>query len=131
MPDGAFAFRTDWLTRQGVNVANAALLRAKGDSMQPVIWDGDVLMIDMSRTTPKDARLRSVNYHKRKQTYHRPVFVSELDGELLVKIVRQVADDRVQLVSENLDYDPIELRGDEINRLRIIGQVVWWGHTAG
>lgn len=121
-PDGALAFRKDWLTRRGISLANAALLRARGDSMMPVIWDGDLLMIDRARTNPAASTSR---------TYGKPVYVVEHDGQLLVKVLRRIDDTRLHLVSENADaYPAIELRGEEINALRIIGRVVWWGHSA-
>ncbi len=59
----------------------------------------------------------------------------ELDGDLKVKAIRRPpSEDRLILVSENSAcYDPPEiLKGPEINTLRIIGKVVWWGgHSAG
>lgn len=121
IPDGTLAFKKEWLSRKGISQANAALLRARGDSMQPVIWDGDLLMLDLSRTTP------GVSLSK---TYGKSVYVVELDGSLLVKAITRPNKDRLHLVSENTVYPVIELRDEEINALRIIGKVVWWGHSA-
>lgn len=123
VPDGALAFRKHWLSKHGISLDNAALLRARGDSMEPVIWDGDLLLIDRSRKT--------INVSSNK-TRLKAVYVLEREGQLLVKTLRRPTEDRLLLISENVaDYDPMELRGHEINALRIVGKVVWWGHTAG
>lgn len=39
------AFRTDWLRREGFDPAKMAVIRAKGDSMEPTINDGDVILV--------------------------------------------------------------------------------------
>lgn len=122
-PDGALAFRKDWLSKHGISLDNATLLRARGDSMEPIIWDGDLLLIDRSRTTINASA---------KKTRQKAVYVVELEGQLLVKTLRRPSEDRIILISENVaGYDPTELRGRELNALRIVGKVVWWGHTAG
>lgn len=125
-PDGALAFRKAWLSRRGISAASAALLRARGDSMQPVIWDGDLLLVDRSKTTPQ------VRAHgrSRRRGYQEDVYVVELHGDLRVKAIRRPDEDRLILVSENrLAFDPEVLKGDEIAQLRIVGKVVWWGHS--
>lgn len=121
-PDGALAFRKDWMSKHGISLDNATLLRARGDSMEPIIWDGDLLLIDRSRTTINAST---------KKTRQKAVYVVELEGQLLVKTLRRPAEDRILVISENVaDYDAFELRGRELNALRIVGKVVWWGHTA-
>lgn len=127
-PDGALAFRKDWLSRRGISVDNAALVRARGDSMQPVIWHGDLVMIDRSRTLPRVRDPKAVSLRK---GYQDEIYVLELGGSLLVKALRRPSENRLILVSENTaHYDPIELRDEEINDLRIVGKAVWWGHSA-
>ena len=122
-PDGALAFRKDWMSKHGISLDNATLLRARGDSMEPIIWDGDLLLIDRSRTTINAST---------KKTRQKAVYVVEIEGQLLVKTLRRPAEDRILVISENVaDYDAFELRGRELNALRIVGKVVWWGHTAG
>lgn len=126
--DGAMAFRKDWLSSRGISTANAVLLRARGDSMQPVIWHGDLLLVDQSKTLPPVRDPKAVSLRK---GYQEDVYVVELGGDLLVKAVRRPSEDRLVLVSENSHrYDPEVLKGEEINDLRIVGKVLWWGHSA-
>ena len=128
-PDRMMAFRTDWLTQIGVSASNAVLLRASGDSMEPLIWHGDVLLVDRSRTAQKVRAPGTVSLRK---GYQDDIYVIERDGDLRVKAVRRPAEDRLILISENAArYDPDILQGAEIDRLRVIGKVVWWGHASG
>ncbi|WP_171052544.1 XRE family transcriptional regulator [Ruegeria sediminis] len=119
------AFRRAWLDRIGVKPKNAALLRARGSSMEPLIWDGDLLMIDTTMTEPRLYRRGRWKGHQDE------IFVLELDGDLRVKSVRRPEEDKVVISSENhVRYEPEVYQGDEISRLRFVGKVVWWGHTA-
>ena len=40
-----YAFRWDFLRRKG-NPAQMVLLRVSGDSMQPSLWDGDLIVVN-------------------------------------------------------------------------------------
>lgn len=114
------AFRRDWLRKIGVSPANAVLARAEGDSMQPCIWDGDMLLIDKSRTEPppqlaKDAKPRRA-----------PVFALLDDGAAKVKRIQIAEAGMAILISDNPDYPP---QFTKTETLTIIGKVLWWGHT--
>lgn len=117
---GYLAFRKDWLRKIGLSPSNAALARARGDSMQPVIWDGDLLLIDRSKIEPPP--ITKTDRGKR----HAPVFALLDDGRAKVKRL-QLLDDRVAiLISDNPDYPP---QYATTETLSIIGKVMWWGHT--
>lgn len=122
------AFRKEWLSKVGVAADSARLLRARGDSMEPLIWDGDTLMIDISRTMP---RLRPDARKVPNSRFSDEVFVVEIEGDLRVKTLRRPAEDRIVLYSENSRrYEPEIFVGSELSQLNIIGKVVWWGHVA-
>ena len=113
------AFRRDWLRKTGVAPSNAVLARARGDSMQPCIWDGDMVLIDKSKTEipvrkPGSARIRS------------PIFAFLDDGAARIKRIERPEDGQVMLLSDNPDYPP---QFAKIETLSIIGKVLWWGHT--
>lgn len=122
------AFPTEWLSRFGTSPTNAVMVRARGDSMQPVIWHGDTLLVDLSRKTPPVRKSGGVSLRK---GYQEDVYLVERDGGLLVKAVRRPDDETLILISENSSsYNPEILIGDDINTLRIVGRVMWWGHAA-
>ena len=85
-----------------------AWLRVKGDSMSPLILEGDLVLIRLQDEV--DSGDLAV------------VIVDEEDG--VIKRVRY-STNRVTLVSENSDdYPPRVFQGKEINRLRIWGKAV-------
>jgi phage repressor protein C with HTH and peptisase S24 domain len=94
------------VARLGVSPAALTMITAHGDSMEPLIHDGDALFVDMA-----DRRLSL-----------RPgIFVIRLDDALLVKRVARVGLE-VQVTSDNAATPPIApVRAD---RVAIIGRVV-------
>lgn len=87
-----------------LNAKDAAMLRARGDSMLPTIADGDQIVID-----ERDTRIVAVP----------GIFVLRLDEVLLVKRVSRVAGGML-IESDNPAYPPITTRAAEI-----LGRVVW------
>lgn len=88
----------------GLDPAKAAMLRARGASMEPTIADGDQIVVD-----ERDVRV----------TASPAVFVLRVDGVLLVKRVSR-AGGRVRVASDNPAYPAFVADGAEI-----IGRVVW------
>lgn len=94
------------VARLGVSPAALTMITAHGDSMEPLIHDGDALFVDMT-----DRRLSS-----------RPgIFVIRLDDALLVKRVARIGLE-VQVTSDNPAAPLIApVRAD---RVAVIGRVV-------
>ncbi|HGY1009443.1 TPA: S24 family peptidase [Aeromonas salmonicida] len=104
------AFRTDWLRREGFDPAKMAVIRAKGDSMEPTINDGDVILVRLTNgESPRDG-----------------LYVLRLDGGLFVK--RLQFDLRgVRIISDNSLYQSLELSKAEMAEMDLVGRVVWAG----
>ncbi|WP_322895219.1 MULTISPECIES: S24 family peptidase [unclassified Yoonia] len=120
-----YVFRRDWLKRQGVAPQDAAMLRARGDSMVPMISDGDVLLIDTKRRNPPVAPRTQPGMRRSS------IYVVDVDGQTRVKWVERPDNITLILYSENAyNYHPEIFMGEELDeRLRFIGKVIWWGHT--
>ena len=88
----------------GLDPANAAMLRARGDSMEPAIADGDQIIVDEC-----DTRITTTP----------GIFVLRRDGALLVKRVSRLEGGFV-IASDNPAYPPI--RAEQVD---CIGRVVW------
>jgi phage repressor protein C with HTH and peptisase S24 domain len=91
----------------GRDPARLSLLPARGDSMLPLIHDGDMMLVDEA-----DRRLGARGN----------VYVIRLDGALVVKRV-SVKAGQAAIVSDNPDYPPIAPR--PANQVDIVGRVVW------
>ncbi len=89
--------------------AGFAVLEARGDSMEPSIGDGDLLLLDETDTRLIDG-----------------VFAFVLDDEARVKRFRRLTDG-LAIVSDNVNYPVEEIRGPRIKELKIIGRVRWVG----
>jgi phage repressor protein C with HTH and peptisase S24 domain len=91
----------------GRDPARLSLLPAKGDSMLPLIHDGDMMLVDETDRRP-GAR--------------GDVYVVRLDGALIVKRV-SVKAGQAAITSDNPDYPPIAPR--PAGEVEVIGRVVW------
>ncbi len=104
------AFRTDWLRREGFDPAKMAVIRAKGDSMEPTINDGDVILVRLKNgEAPRDG-----------------LYVLRLDGGLFVKRL-QFDLGGVRIISDNPLYKSRDLSKAELAELDLVGRVVWAG----
>lgn len=106
-----YAFRSDFLHRKGCP-SKMVLMRVSGDSMEPEIKDGDVVLLDQGKTTILPGRMYAVGIEE-------AIYIKQIDtipGRLILK-------------SMNPAYPPIEvdMRGDLAEQARVIGQVLWVG----
>jgi phage repressor protein C with HTH and peptisase S24 domain len=107
------AFRTEWLHRVGVNPRRAEVLIAVGDSMEPTIRDGDLLLIDRSFERVRDEG----------------IYVLVLAGMVLVKRIQTRRDGSAILKSDNDRYEDEIVPATEVNDLKIEGRVRWFGRS--
>lgn len=114
------AFRRAWLREIGVSPSSAVLARAVGDSMIPTIHPNDLLLIDTSKDAPPD-RPRAP-----KDTRPAPIYALLDDGAARVKRLAFAERNNLVLLSDNPSVPP-DFRS--VRDVKIIGKVVWWGHT--
>ena len=112
IPDGeaafaAFKFSRRWLLEQGLEAAQLSTIKVEGDSMEPLLNDGDEILVDRSNRPFRDG-----------------IHVVRLGDTLMVKRVASAGAGRFSLLSQNLAYPPVNVEADE---LEIIGRVVWKG----
>ncbi|MEP2736866.1 MAG: S24 family peptidase [Erythrobacter sp.] len=100
-----FRFSKAWLREQGLGAAKLSAISVKGDSMEPLLRDGDEILVDLSPGPFRDG-----------------IHVVRLGDALMVKRVAAGAPGRFALISQNMAYPPIDVAADECE---IIGRVVW------
>jgi phage repressor protein C with HTH and peptisase S24 domain len=103
----AFRFSRRWLREQGLEPALLSSIRVLGDSMDPLLRDGDEILVDR---TPRPFR--------------EGVHVVRLGEALHVKLLQAVPPDRLRLVSRNAAYEPVEVAMSDVD---VVGRVVWKG----
>ena len=106
---GFYSFRENWLKKKGKPGA-MVLMDIFGNSMEPELKDGDTVLVDQSQ----------------KGILAGAVYAVGVDDTVMVKRVEKHPN-KLVLQSDNETYAPIYLQGDEMDTLRIIGKVIWFG----
>jgi phage repressor protein C with HTH and peptisase S24 domain len=111
---GRFAFRSDWIRLKG-DPDRMVLMDVFGESMEPVIWDGDTVLIDQHQTELTPGRIYAVG----------------IDGTVVVKYV-DMKPGALILRSANPRWEDIEVscQDDLEDSVKIIGRVIWWCREA-
>ena len=111
--DGASEFiglRHDWLRATFNREPEDIIMEtAIGDSMEPHIGNGDLLLVDTT-----DQTFRSFG-----------IYVIEVRAERLVKRVQRKFDGSLILISDNTRYQPESIAPDVATDVRVVGRVIW------
>ncbi|WP_323790092.1 S24 family peptidase [Thalassovita sp.] len=110
---GVVAFDRGFLKDRGANPDQCSVITASGDSMQPAIPDGSMLVVDHSQTEVKNGLIMVVN----------------VGDDLLVKRIRRRLDGLIDLISDNPLYPPETLGPNTLEQLRVVGRVVYFCRT--
>lgn len=108
------AFRRDWLAGEGLHISGLAAVTADGDSMEPTIADGSLLLVDTQQREAAGAH----------------IYVLRLDGHIYAKRLQRLSDGSVRVSSDNKAYTDEVVDREDAARLDILGRVVWIGRRA-
>ena len=112
-PVDFLAFQESWLRARNINPRYARVLTTRGDSMEPTIRDGDVLLVDTSIDHVRDNTIYIVVY----------------GGLVLVKRVHGKFDGSLVLISDNATYPPETIAAHDVPNLKVAGRVMWFGRS--
>lgn len=101
----SFCFSRRWLREQGLNASMLSAIRVLGDSMYPLLHDGDEILVDRTPHQFRDG-----------------VHVVRIGDNLHVKRVQLAPAGHVRLISENPAYEAMDFSTDEV---AVVGRVVW------
>ena len=102
------AFPGDWIRAASTQPGKLAAVRVDGDSMEPVLQDGETVLFD---TSPD--RLRGDG-----------IFLFRMDGALFVKRLVRMGKS-IQVISENPKFPPYTITPGEGLDFEVIGKAVW------
>ena len=105
--EGLYSFRKDWLRSRG-NSGKMVLMDIFGNSMEPELKEGDTVLVDQSQ----------------KDIVAGAVFAVGIDDTVMVKRLEKHPN-KLVLLSDNKDYSPIYLEGEDMDTVRIVGKVIW------
>lgn len=106
------AFRKDWIKNKGLQEKYLAAIKAKGDSMEPTLYDGDMLLVDTNIKEVKDDS----------------IYIIQTDNNLVVKRLQQAINGAIYIISDNLRYQQQKIEPYDAETLKIAGRVIWYGH---
>ncbi|RQZ74829.1 MULTISPECIES: LexA family transcriptional regulator [Burkholderia] len=111
-PPLAMAFRRYWIDNfLRVSPRDLAVISVKGDSMEGVLNDRDVILVNQADTRPGAG-----------------LYVLRMDGELFVKRLQRLPEGRLEVSSANDAYRPFTIdMASPPSDFDIIGRVVWFG----
>ena len=104
---GFLAFRREWMQCYGLQPGQVSAVDVTGDSMEPMLSDGDTVLVD----------------HRRNEAKQGKVFAVRVDDDLLVKRLQRQPDGGWLLTSDNESYEPVSM----VHHAALIGEVVWRG----
>ena len=109
-PAKYLAFRKDWVHDRRLSPASLSAIFARGDSMEPTIPDGAIILVDGSRIEPLDGK----------------IYVIRIDERLWVKRVQWILGGGLRLISDNRIYGDTDITKADLahDDIQICGQVV-------
>lgn len=111
---GERSFDSIWLSKKGLKPKDLALVRVQGDSMEPLLKDKDIVMVDTSKTVPSEAMPFAIRFGQ----------------DLFIKTVQRLGNGNIALISRNKDYNDIVIdKNNPPEEFNIIGAVVWHAHS--
>ena len=99
-----------FLKSLSVSPQNAAVLTVRGDSMEPTLAGGDLILVDTSDTSLATGG----------------VFVIAFNGGVMVKRITRRVDGAIMVISDNQALYPSEtITPSNADGFRVIGRVRW------
>ncbi len=113
---GGLAFKKSFMRQFGISETNSRIIYAQGQSMEPTIGDGRVVLINLTDTVPQDGKV---------------FLICDQDGALILKRLVREYDPTVQATiwktrSDNPDKRqyPDKILPDD-PRVKIVGRAIW------
>ncbi|MCK5683968.1 S24 family peptidase, partial [bacterium] len=101
------SFQTKWLAKKG-SANSMVAMEVFGQSMEPVIREGDTVLIDQAQNIIIAGVIYAVG----------------VEDTILIKRLEKHPE-KLVLSSDNKNYEPIYIKKEEANKVRIIGKVIW------
>jgi phage repressor protein C with HTH and peptisase S24 domain len=107
------AFKASWVSKElGADPKNLLLIHSIGDSMEPTLRSGDLLLVDRNKGRMKGDGIYLINF----------------DDGLMVKRLEWMMDGTVVIRGDNANVSREQkLTAIEMEKLHLLGRVVWVG----
>lgn len=103
------AFRREWIRKRGGSPDNMSLIKVSGDSMEPTLLSGDLVLVDHSRISV---------------SVPGGIYAISIDHEIMIKRIQVLFHEgKLKIISDNRQYEPMDI---EAEKVRINGKVIWY-----
>ncbi len=106
-----YLFQSEWLKRKG-QPDRMVLMEVFGNSMEPGLKSGDTVLVDCSQNDIIPGLIYAVG----------------IDDTIMIKRIEKHPG-KILLRSDNREYEPVVVEGENINSMRIIGRIIWTCRT--
>lgn len=106
--DFKVAFRREWIKRKG-DPDKMSLIKVEGDSMDPTILSGDLVLVDHNRNyvAPQGG-----------------IYALSINHEIMIKRIHPLhSEGKLRIISDNKQYEPIDVEDEKV---KINGKVMWF-----
>jgi len=101
-------YRLSWFRKHNINPAHVKRFRVHGNSMEPLLFHGDAILVNLAETHIADGKVYAIRY----------------GDELKVKRITKRLDGSLVLISDNADYLPEAVPPElATEHITIIGRV--------
>ena len=106
-------FRKEWIRNTlRIGERHLCVISVKGDSMEPRLRDGDVVLLDTSSQQVED----------------NAIYAIQVNGTLSIKRVQRYISGSMRIISDNsAHYGSEELTPEQAEHVKVVGRVVWAG----
>lgn len=102
------AYRRSWFQRKQINPEDCKRFKVKGDSMEPLLLDHDVVLVDCSKTEIIDGR----------------IYAFVFGNALRVKRLYRKIDGSIIVHSENPNFSDETIKPADTEQVQVIGEVI-------
>ena len=105
---GSLCFSRKWLQKKGLSARDLALIAVAGQSMEPVLHSGDLVLLNLADTQPRSGR----------------AYALRQGDELLVKYCQLMPGGLLRVSSANPDFPPYDIDlGKSAAEVQVLGSV--------
>lgn len=107
-----FIFSTCWMRGEmGLDPGQSSIISVIGDSMEPPLQEGDILLVD----------------HRQNQVTDDGIYILRIDDRLMSKRLQRLIDGAIIIMSDNPVYKEQTINKDATGEIAVIGRAVWVG----
>ena len=103
-------FRESWLQRKGLNESSLKAMYVRGESMEPLLYDMDTILLDINDIEIIDGSVYAIIFKNR-------LYIKELRN----------SEDGVDIISYHRDYETMHVTQETYDQFKVLGKMVWRG----